>query len=475
MAGTVINLNDNTPAAVVGRTNVQWAADNQNPRNVSASILTPAVANLSDATITSPTTGQAIVYSGTKWVNGSATLATLTTAGDLLYENSTPANARLPIGTTGQCLTVVSGLPAWVGFGQAVLTTAGDLVYENATPAAARLGIGTSKQVLEVISGLPAWRNGADATLTTAGDTLYENSTPALARLPIGTSKQVLEVISGLPAWTSGADATLTTAGDLLYENSTPALARLPIGTLGQVLTVQGSGLPGWQAAGGGSGTSLIRKRCVIYIQGTAAPASNGNDIASGTNVFGSTNPDVANSRQTSYQYHSTGSGGANWAGLNGQLSPGAIAWQFLTNVYFYNSFWTDATTNRRIWLGIFQTSLSQSTIFGSDTLATGEYIAFRYSTVAGDTVWQCVVCDGATQNVVSSGVAPDTKSHAFNIVSTDGTSIKFYIDGALVATVTSNIPATRNLAYYLAGVTNAVGASSAYYNFTSITVESDT
>lgn len=42
-----------------------------------------------------------------------ANISPLTTAGDIIYENNTPAPARLPIGTAGQVLTVVSGLPAW--------------------------------------------------------------------------------------------------------------------------------------------------------------------------------------------------------------------------------------------------------------------------------------------------------------------------------------------------------------------------
>lgn len=40
-------------------------------------------------------------------------LSPLTTVGDLIYENSTPAPDRLPIGTTGQVLTVSGGLPSW--------------------------------------------------------------------------------------------------------------------------------------------------------------------------------------------------------------------------------------------------------------------------------------------------------------------------------------------------------------------------
>lgn len=37
----------------------------------------------------------------------------MTTKGDMIYEDATPAPNRLPIGTPGQLLTVVSGLPAW--------------------------------------------------------------------------------------------------------------------------------------------------------------------------------------------------------------------------------------------------------------------------------------------------------------------------------------------------------------------------
>lgn len=40
-------------------------------------------------------------------------LSPMTTAGDIIYENSTPTAARLPIGSNNQVLTVVAGLPAW--------------------------------------------------------------------------------------------------------------------------------------------------------------------------------------------------------------------------------------------------------------------------------------------------------------------------------------------------------------------------
>lgn len=39
------------------------------------------------------------------------------------------------------------------------MTTAGDLIYENATPAAARLAAGSNNQILTVVSGVPAWQS----------------------------------------------------------------------------------------------------------------------------------------------------------------------------------------------------------------------------------------------------------------------------------------------------------------------------
>jgi hypothetical protein len=48
---------------------------------------------------------------GVKWANGSA--ATLTTTGDTLYASAANTPARLGIGSTGQVLTVASGLPSW--------------------------------------------------------------------------------------------------------------------------------------------------------------------------------------------------------------------------------------------------------------------------------------------------------------------------------------------------------------------------
>jgi len=57
-----------------------------------------------------------ILYGGTGQTTASSAynaLTPLTITGDIVYEASAGTAARLPIGTSGQVLTVVSGLPAW--------------------------------------------------------------------------------------------------------------------------------------------------------------------------------------------------------------------------------------------------------------------------------------------------------------------------------------------------------------------------
>jgi hypothetical protein len=69
-----------------------------------------------------------------------------TTLGDIEYRSSTAnTNTRLPIGTSGQFLSVVAGVPAWAAVSP--LSAKGDLYTRNAT-VDARLPIGTNGFVL---------------------------------------------------------------------------------------------------------------------------------------------------------------------------------------------------------------------------------------------------------------------------------------------------------------------------------------
>ena len=98
----------------------------------------------------------------------------------------------------------------------------------------------------------------------------------------------------------------------------------------------------------------------------------------------------------------------------------------------------SEAGTNYRYWVGSSTTDNS-----ASDTL-TGSGAAFRLSTSAGDGgIWQCVTATGGTQTVTSSGVAATASFQSLKIVISYGVNVKFYINGTLVATNTTNLPTT--------------------------------
>jgi hypothetical protein len=141
------------------------------------------------------------------------------------------------------------------------LTTAGDMLYGGVSGVPNRRAIGSAGQVLSVVAGLPTWvtisgvsSSGFIDPTTTDGDLLYRNSSN-LTRLPIGASGQVLTVMGGLPAWqtitssgsisSSGFTNPMTVRGDLIYAQTSGTATRLPIGSEGYYLSVSG-GIPHW-------------------------------------------------------------------------------------------------------------------------------------------------------------------------------------------------------------------------------------
>lgn len=117
----------------------------------------------------------------------------LTTAGDLVFRNGSGVNARLPVGSNGQALKVVGGLPAWssdVGFADP-MTTAGDLIFRNGSNATARLPAGSNGKILTVVAGVPTWSdppsvdplNPVDGILNVNGATHVDNTVAGLANV----------------------------------------------------------------------------------------------------------------------------------------------------------------------------------------------------------------------------------------------------------------------------------------------------
>ncbi len=107
-----------------------------------------------------------------------------TTLGDIEYRSATAnTNTRLPIGTSGQVLSVSGGVPAWstptAGMTNP-MTTTGDTIYSSSGSTPARLGIGSTGNVLTVAGGVPTWAApaaaGANWSLLNTGGTALAGS-----------------------------------------------------------------------------------------------------------------------------------------------------------------------------------------------------------------------------------------------------------------------------------------------------------
>lgn len=99
--------------------------------------------------------------------------------------------------------------------------------------------------------------------------------------------------------------------------------------------------------------------------------------------------------------------------------------------------------TDTRIWVGLFASTPMAAT----DPAIHGA--GFRYSTdVDGTAFWRCWSNDGAgagTVTTTTAAIAANSSCHLF-IDQSDSAAIRFYVDGTLVATHSTDLPALTTL-----------------------------
>ena len=150
-----------------------------------------------------------------------------TTLGDISFRSATSnVNTRLPIGSSGQHLTVVAGVPAWAtASDQTPLTTKGDLFTFSTVDA--RLGVGTNDHRLVAASGeatgLKYVADTQNTVIDAEGDLLVGDAADALQRLAIGSNAQVLTVdttVDGKIKWATPAGGGSTFSGAKCISNA---------------------------------------------------------------------------------------------------------------------------------------------------------------------------------------------------------------------------------------------------------------
>jgi hypothetical protein len=124
-------------------------------------------------------------------------------------------------------------------------------------------------------------------------------------------------------------------------------------------------------------------------------------------------------------------------AGFHGQSVARGQSWPVDTFGVEYSAS-SDYSSNARIFLGLMNTSCTTATLMASDTPACAMAM-IRYSTVAGDTGYQCVAGSGSATTVTPIAVAPTT---AFTWMSINMTAsgVTCTVAGTSV-TVSSTLP----------------------------------
>jgi hypothetical protein len=133
-------------------------------------------------------TGTVTSVGGTGTVNGITLTGTVTTSGNLTL-GGTLSGVNLASQVTGTLPIANGGTGATTAANAfnalSPLTTVGDILYEETGAVGARLPIGTTGQVLTVSGGKPAWGAAASSNITALG--LWENSATISANYTIGS------------------------------------------------------------------------------------------------------------------------------------------------------------------------------------------------------------------------------------------------------------------------------------------------
>jgi len=209
-----------------------WDYHFQAPANVSWSTNTLSYAgSITNATWNGNVIGA--IYGGT----GQTSYIT----GDTLYASASNTLSKLGIGSSGQVLTVVSGVPAWAN------TTVATTITDDTTTNATRYINFTSAT------------SGTLSTIYTSSTKLQYNPSTGAFTAPTLTPTNALGISYGGTGQTTASAAfnalsPITTTGDLIIGNGTNSATRLAIGTNGYVLTSNGT-TASWQAATGTSAT----------------------------------------------------------------------------------------------------------------------------------------------------------------------------------------------------------------------------
>lgn len=493
LAATVdANLNDTTPAAPANSVNTRWQSSGSSPTSVSTYLT--ALAETSTVTDNTSTAIpiDLVLSTGTVSVRHKKTSVT---AGSAVGNGSNVA--QVTFNNTGHC-TAVASVSIAINANQIIAgtlvgarggtdtssTSTGDILRGSGPSSWVRLAIGANGTVLTSNGTTPAWGTLAGISFgTQTANTFFAGPTTGAAANPTfraivtddyltSTStatgvtntklRQSVGVsVIGRSANSTGAPADIAAASDsqvLMRRSSTVGFNQLlasevsndskevsvagyDVDQVAEALSMQGS-VQGWKLHSehlGGLGSFDAE---VSYTVTTVVGTGFGH---LGTQVTTKEHPGVAY-----LTTQATDDGVCAHLGVVNMMVGGG--YHYGETIITFDAL--NPTTTQYWYLF----GLSDS-ITSNGYPANGIYFLYDKDNINGDTTgtaanWHCVTQNAGTNTSTDSGVAVATSSSTTTWanggdqrlryeVKPDGSEVKFYINGTLAATHTTNIPAT--------------------------------
>lgn len=371
-----------------------------------------------------------------------------TTIGNSLFDDSvTTANTATYTGTSGLAIpngpisvgtppTACGSAPDCIAFGQTstIGTPTAGQNYLRATSTGWVCSIGTNSEV--------SCLSGAVTGATTNGGLTLTGLTLGLRT--DCSDQQVLK-------WTLGS--TTWGCGSLLSQGS-GGLPSTP--QIGDVVRYNVNGDSVWDSAIAIGKFQMVSYDITVGLFQTGLGSQTPTTLGTSAIIDATATDGAGNARSATAVASTSTVIGAN-SGFNGAN---------FANIpigTFYRAklrFAAGNTTAVRYWLGltVFDTGVGGSTgsgVLGSTSMAadapTRPVIGFRFS-AGTDTHWTAVAnLQAGTQTVVDTGVTVDTNPHSFEMTTT-GTVVTYFIDGAQVAQISTNVPPATVAAHHNSG-----------------------
>jgi len=203
----------------------------------------------------STATGGAITLAGTLGATSGGTSQSTYTTGDILYASASNTLSKLPIGTSGQVLTISGGVPAWGAAAAAGVTTI-SFGSTGLTPNTATAGAVTVAGTLAVANG------GTGVTSSTGSGNNVLSTSPTLVTPILGTPTSVnLTNATFVPV--NQATGTLPIAnggtGQTTANTAFNALAPSQTSNSGKYLTTDGTNTSWATVSGTGTVMSVAQ------------------------------------------------------------------------------------------------------------------------------------------------------------------------------------------------------------------------